>query len=48
MLQDDRYATATYTNIIKPLEKATKKTKISASKKAANTKVEFFTMVRGK
>ena len=48
MLQDDRYATATYTNIIKPLEKATKKQKVSASKKAANTKVEFFTMVRGK
>ena len=48
MLQDDRYATATYTNIIKPLEKATKKKKVSASKKAAKTKVEFFTMVRGK
>ena len=47
MLQDDRYATATYTIIIKPLKKATKKQKVSASKKAANTKVEFFTMVRG-
>ena len=48
MLQDDRYATTTFTNIIKPLEKAIKKHKTSAGKKAAKTKVEFFTMARGK
>ena len=48
MLQDDRYATATFTNIIKPLKNAIKKQKASASKKAAKTKVEFFTMARGK
>ena len=48
MLQDDRYATSTFTNIIKPLEKAIKKQKTTAGKKAAKTKVEFFTMVRGK
>ena len=48
MLQDDRYATATFTNIIKPLKKAIKKQKASAGKKAAKTKVEFFTMARGK
>ncbi len=48
MLQDDRYATSTFTSIIKPLEKAIKKQKTTAGKKAAKTKVEFFTMVRGK
>ncbi|MAI12594.1 MAG: phosphonate C-P lyase system protein PhnG [Rhodospirillaceae bacterium] len=47
MLQDDRYSAAIFKKVIKPLEEATKKQKFSAGKKAANTKVEFFTMVRG-
>ena len=48
MLQDDRYAAATVTKIIKPLKRAIKKQKASSGKKAAKTKVDFFTMARGK
>ena len=48
MLQDERYSDNVLKTVIKPLEKFITREKVSRSRKAANTKVEFFTMVRGK
>ena len=48
MLQDERYSDNVLKTVIKPLEKFITREKVSSSRKAANTKVEFFTMVRGK
>ena len=48
MLQDQRYSDNVLKTVIKPLEKFITREKVSSSRKVANTKVEFFTMVRGK
>ena len=48
MLQDERYSDDVLKTVIKPIEKFITREKVSSSRKAANTKVEFFTMVRGK
>ena len=48
MLQDERYSDNVLKTVIKPLEKFITREKVSSSRKTANTKVEFFTMVRGK
>ena len=48
MLQDERYSDNVLKTVIKPLEKFITREKVSSSRKVANTKVEFFTMVRGK